>query len=238
MGARADALKETVEAAWRVFDIPAPATTGVCQRCCMDPKIEADFLKRRARDLPAHYVNDWYNGAYDSGIAHDHVAWFLPRVMEMLAAGEEVATVGEEVALSRLPLAGFPEDWSLGEISSVTQFATDFFAAFLLGEIPQDYLDIDSALCMFAKGGLPMQPLLSQLDALADEVLIDLLHQEWIFETTRHISHTPFWDHGPAFVQVHAWFRSDALKARLWKAVENGNERAADLLEAIQNSPA
>jgi hypothetical protein len=236
MGARSDALKATVDAAWRVFDMPAPATTGVCVRCCMDYDIERDFLKKRARDLPTHYVNDWYNGAYDSSIAHDHVAWFLPRVMEMLAAGIAVATVGEEVALSRLPLAGFPDEWTLAEIACVTQFASDYFAAFLGGEIPQDYLDIDSALCMFAKGGLPTGPLLAQLDALPDTRLIDLLHQEWVFDTRSFISHTPFWDKGPAYDEVYAWFRSDALKNRLWRAVEDGNNKAADLLEAIQNS--
>jgi hypothetical protein len=236
MGAGADALNATIEAAWRVFDIPAPATTGVCVGCCMNRAIEADFLKRRARDLPAHYVNDWYNGAYDDAISHDHVAWFLPRVMEMLAAGQSVALVGDEVALSRLPLAGFPDEWSLAEIATITQFASCYFVAFLAGDIPRDYLDVDSTLCMFAKAGLLMAPLLAELDALSDQHLIDLLYREWVFPTGNSISHTAFWDKSPAYDQVHAWFRSDKLKHRLWLSVGNGNEKAADLLEAIQHS--
>ncbi len=64
----------------------------------MDPAIEADFLKRAARDLPDAYVRDWFFAAYDSGITHAHVAWFLPRVLEMLAAGKDVAIVGNETA--------------------------------------------------------------------------------------------------------------------------------------------
>jgi hypothetical protein len=236
MGARSDALKATVEAAWRVFDIPAPATTGVCVRCCMDYDIEKDFLKRRARDLPESYVKDWYFAAFADDIAHDHVAWFLPRVMEMLAAGAEVAMVGQEVAFARLPRAGFPDDWTLAEIASVTQFASDYFAAFLAGEIPRRYLDIDSTLCMFANGGLPVAPLLAQLDALPDAVLIDLLYREWVFPNAKRVSETAFWDKGPAQAAVQAWFRSDTLKNRLWQAIEDGNEKAADLLEAIKNS--
>ncbi|MBA3909579.1 MAG: hypothetical protein C0524_06750 [Rhodobacter sp.] len=111
MGTRPDALKAAIDEAWRVFDIPAPATTGVCVNCCMDPEIEADFLKRKARDLPLEYVRDWYFAAFTDAISHSHVAWFLPRVMELLADGHEFAPAGDEVAFMRLPLTGFPDRW-------------------------------------------------------------------------------------------------------------------------------
>ncbi|MFM7444285.1 MAG: hypothetical protein ACKO2N_10310, partial [Tabrizicola sp.] len=113
MGARTDALNAAIDEAWRVFDMPAPATTGVCEHCCMDPKIEADFLRQKARDLPLAYVRDWYFVAFTDDINHTHVAWFLPRVLELLADGKEVASVGDEVAFQRLPRTGFPDRWPL-----------------------------------------------------------------------------------------------------------------------------
>lgn len=233
MGPRPDALKAAIDEAWRVFDVPAPATTGVCQQCCMDPAIEADFLKRKARDLPVEYVQDWYSAAYDETIRHDQVAWFLPRVMEMLADAEEIAVVGHEVVFQRLPFAGFPDSWPSMEVETIHAFAEAFLAAQPTGAIRPLPEGLDGCLCMFGEGGLPLQPLLAQLEALDDTALVDVLHRDWVKPYGRSIPGSPFWTDGPARNRVWDWYTSDAMLHRLTQAMLAGSEKAVDLYDLI-----
>lgn len=238
MGARPDALTAAIDEAWRVFDIPAPATTGVCEYCCMDPEIEADFLKRKARDLPADYVRDWYFAACADGLSHDHIAWFLPRVMEMLAAGDEVAAVGHEVVFQRLPRTGFPDRWPPAEVAAVQGFARAFMAALLADGIPKADSDIDSWLCTFGLGGIDLDPLLRLLDALPDDTLAEKLHRMWWHRTWGEISVDAFWEEGPAKTQAWAWYTSAHLMARMERAAMAGNEKALDVHSVIATARA
>lgn len=238
MGAGPDPLKAAIDEAWRVFDIPAPATTGVCENCCMWPEIEADFLKRKARDLPADYVRDWYFAAFADGISRDHVAWFLPRVMELLAAGEVVAAVGHEVVFQRLPRTGFPERWLAEEVAVVQRFAVEFFAALLAEEIPEADTDLDSWLCMFGLGGIDIDPLLRLMDALPDDLLSEKLHRMWWHRCWGQISMDAFWDEGPAKSLAWTWYTSAHLLARMERAALTGNEKALEVHSVIATARA
>jgi hypothetical protein len=61
---------DLIEEAYRVFKCPKPQSTEVCNRCCMDPYIEKHFFDPPIRELPLHYVQDWYDAAYQPpGIA-------------------------------------------------------------------------------------------------------------------------------------------------------------------------
>jgi hypothetical protein len=233
VGARPDALKAVIEEAWQVFDQPAPRTTGVCVGCCMDPKIEADFLKRKARELPSAYVREWYFAAYANDISHDHIAWLLPRVMEMLADEEEVASVGHEVIFARLPLTGFPDRWPHAEVAVVNRFARALFER-KLGEadlrFPQD---IDSWLCMFGQGGIDIDPLLRQMDVLSDDDLAALLHRNWFYHGHGSIRFDAFWSLEPAKSMAWRWYTSPTLAARMERAAMAGNEKALDIYDLI-----
>ncbi|MBL9047607.1 MAG: hypothetical protein JNK34_09925 [Tabrizicola sp.] len=233
MGPRADALNAAIAEAWRVFDIPAPATTGVCEHCCMDPQIEADFLTRKARELPPEYVRDWYFAAFDDEIGHDHVAWLLPRVMELLAKGETVAVVGNEVVFQRLPLTDYPGLWPKEEVAAVQGFAEAFFAAQLGAELPPLPEGLDGCLCMFGEGGIDLQPLLRQLEALSDDALIALLHKDWVLPYGRCIAGSAFWHDGPARNLVWDWYTSKNLLDRLGNNARAGDRKAVDLCDLI-----
>jgi hypothetical protein len=238
VGAGADALKVAIDEAWRVFDMPAPATTGVCEHCCMWPEIEADFLKMDARDLPANYVRDWYFAAFADGINHDHIAWFLPRVMEMLAAGEEVASVGNDIAFQRLPRTGFPGAWDRSEVLAVQRFANAFFAALLSGEVPDTAPEIDRWLCTFGIGGVDVRPLLALLDDLTDDRLIEVLHREWIHPYAHFVGVSAFWEDSLVRKEVWDWFTSRALLERMEEAAMAGNEKALDIYGVIAEARA
>jgi hypothetical protein len=238
VGPRPDALTAAIDEAWRVFAIPAPATTGVCEHCCMDPKIEAEFLKRPARDLPLDYVRDWYFAAFTDAIGHNHVAWFLPRVMELLLAGEELATVGHEVVFQRLPRTGFPACWSTEEVAVVQRFATQYFAALLVDAIPNADTDLDSWLCMFGIGNIDIDPLLRLMDALPDDVLAEKLHRMWWHGSWGEISVDAFWDDGPAKTLARSWYTSAHLLARMERAAMAGNEKALEVHSVIATARA
>lgn len=236
MGSRPDALKAAIDAAWRMFDIPAPATTGVCEHCCMDPAIEADFLKRKARDLPAVYVRDWYFAAYTQKISHAHVAWFLPRVMEILADGHEVASVGDEVAFNRLPLTGFPDRWPERQVAAVNRFALAFLEMKLASTPPLGWGGLDRLLCMFGEGGIDLGPLLRSLDTLSDDALADLLHRTWFHFHSGTIVFNAFWSREPAKSQTWNWYTSPTLATRMERAALAGNDRALDVHDLIITS--
>ena len=233
MGSRPDALRAAIEQAWRAFDLPAPTSTGVCQNCCMDPKIEADFLNHAARDLPFEYIRDWYSAAYDASIRHAHVAWLLPRVMEMLAAGEVVSNVGNEVALNRLPLTGFPDRWPERQVQAVNDFALAWFDALIHGDLPPRAPDFDAALCMFGEAGLDIAPFLTVLDGLSDPELADILHGLWVHGGVGRVWFTAFWAREPARTLAWDWYTSDALRDRMELAAYAGHDKAFPVHDAI-----
>lgn len=226
MGPRSDALTAAIDEAWRAFDIPAPATTGVCQNCCMDPAIEADFLKRPARELPLEYVRDWYFAAFADDIGHNHVAWFLPRVMQLLADGQEVASVGDEVAFTRLPRTGFPDRWPERQVAAIDRFALAYLEAKLAADPPMGWGDLDRLLCMFGEGGIDIVPLLRRLDAQPDGDLALLLYRSWFHAESGSIPFDAFWSREPARSQAWDWYTSAALLRRMEQAAMAGDETA------------
>jgi hypothetical protein len=238
LGPRPDALKAAIEEAWRVFDLPAPDTTGVCEHCCMDPQIEADFLKRPARDLPADYVRDWYFAAYADQIRHGHVAWFLPRVLEMLADGQYIAAVGDEVAFGRLPLTGFPDRWPERQVAAVNRFALAYLEMKLARQPPMAGDDLDRLLCMFGEGGIDLAPLLDRLAALPDDTLADLLRRTWFYGSSGTISLDAFWSREPGRSMAWAWYTSSELLSRMERAAMAGNEAALDVHALIATTRA
>lgn len=219
-----------------MFKRPTPLTTGVCRHCCMDPKIEADFLKRQPRELPADYIREWYFAAFAGDIGRAHIAWILPRVMEMLADGEVVATVGHQVVFQRLPLTGFPADWPEAEVAAVQSFAQAFFAALLADAVPNADPYIDSWLCMFGQGGVDIGPLLDLMEALPDDALAERLNRSWRFGHRGGITLDEFWDDGPAKRQAWAWYTSKSLMQRMERAAMAGNEKALKVHSVIAHA--
>ena len=43
-----------IEDAYRVFAGPKPVALEVCEGCCMEAEIEADFFRADIEDLPLH----------------------------------------------------------------------------------------------------------------------------------------------------------------------------------------
>lgn len=181
---------ELIAEAYRVFAAPKPAETGVCKGCCMDPSIEADFLVPDIADLPLHYLQDWYFAAVSDAFGQPIWRYLLPRVLEVLASGEELAYVGLEVSLNRFP-TGDAARWKSEEWGVIDRFRHMYLdRAVRHGE---DCLD--DVLCMFGIAGWPLADLFAQVLDVPADALAEKLWRDWCIGRPS-IWITAFWDNG------------------------------------------
>ena len=205
---------EIIEEAYRVFKYPTPASIEVCQKCCMDAKIEADFFNPPIHELPLEYVRDWYFAAYDpaTGVAKATWAYLLPRLLEILASGEDVADVGFEVSLSRFD-TGNPKNWSQAEWSVLDRFRRK-----LLQHRIEDTKDLlDDVICMFRLAGWPLNDLTAQVEAASSEVLALRLWNDWCSWQApgrESIWVTAFWN-SPDNSNILVFYTSDGLYEKM-----------------------
>jgi hypothetical protein len=164
-----------IEQAYRVFDHPKPSSTEVCKRCCMEPEIEDDFFNPPIRELPLRYVQDWFQAAYDPpAIAKGTWAYLLPRILEILAAGKDPASVGLEVSLSRFE-TGNRANWSSNEWKVLDRFQREFLRRKVAGGSD----DLDGVLCMFRLAGWPLADLLDQVASMPTALLAERFWRDW-----------------------------------------------------------
>ncbi len=179
--------------AYLVFDYPRPATTGVCQNCCMSPEIEAAFFTPQIASLPLRYVQDWYSAACDpAGVPKETWAYLLPRILEVLAADEDATTFGKEVTLKRFE-TGNPANWTAREWDVLDRFRR----AYLDREIAREGEFLDDTLCMFRLGGWPLQDLIDQVAVAPDAVLARRFWHDWFANRApgrESIRITAFWE--------------------------------------------
>ncbi|WP_281994468.1 hypothetical protein [Ruegeria faecimaris] len=225
-----------IQDAYRVFKRPKPSNIEVCEGCCMEPDIEADFFHPPIQELPLHYLQDWYFAASDpGGIAKNTWAYLLPRVLEVLACGEEVSSVGIEVSLSRYP-TGQARNWS----SEEWRVLDDFQKRFLLKAIEGGSEEcLDDTLCMFRLGGWPMDGLLAQVAAAKTATLAERFWQDWCYGYAPSVWITAFWE-SPDGTAAFDFYTSEVMYRRMQQlAFDDGtppelSEKALMVAEVIE----
>lgn len=216
---------DLIEEAYRVFTYPEPRSIGVCELCCMDATIEQDFFNPPVRELPLAYIRDWYAAAYEpEGIAKETWAYLLPRILEILAAGEEPSDNGIEVSLNRFD-TGNPQSWSAAEWCILDSFQRGFLAHSL------DHRDdfFDDVLCMFGLAGWSLADLLAQVTEFPDESLVKRLWQDWCrcIPGRESVWTTSFWE-GPDRARVFKFYTSRELYERI-EAIALGDNAEPEL---------
>ena len=168
---------DIIEEAYRVFAYPTPTNIEVCEGCCMYPEVEADFFNPAIEDLPLHYLRDWFFAAYDpGGVSKGIWGYLLPRILEVLAVGQEVAMVGFEVSLNRFA-TGKAENWSAEEWQVLNRFQRAYLDREITFGGDGDF--IDDTLCMFGIAGWPLDDLFAQVAAYPDQVLAEHFWHDW-----------------------------------------------------------
>ena len=176
----------------------------------MYPDVEADFLNPDRAHLSLTYVQDWFFAAAEIPMPRAPWVYLLPRVLEILAAGEEAATVGIEVTLSRFP-TGDPAMWNDRQNAVLDRFATAFLDAQKTNT--DDYLD--DILCMFGLAKFDLDGLLAQLDGWSDAELATKLCNDWAHPYGGgSIWITAFWE-APLNTRVFTWYTSRSLYDRM-----------------------
>lgn len=203
---------DLIEEAYCVFDYPKPTSTEVCIRCCMTPEIEDDFFNPQIRELPLQYVQDWFGAAYDPPeIAKGTWAYLLPRILEILAAGEDPASVGIEVSLRRFE-TGNRAKWSLKEWEVLDRFQRDF----LRRKVESGRDALDDVLCMFRLAGWPLTDLLDQVDSVPTPLLAERLWRDWCAGCgpgREDVWITAFWE-SPDNSKVYEFYTSLIMRDR------------------------
>jgi hypothetical protein len=226
---------EIIEDAFRAFAVPPPASLGVCD-CCLDEGVRRDLLTLPIADLPYRHVRDWYFAEADpAGVPRSTWAYLLPRVLEILAAGQPVSEISLEISLSRFE-TGNPANWSAAQWAVLDRFQRLYLLrAMGQREASAIYLSgdrLDAALCMFRLGGWPLDRLLEQLDAMPDALLAERLWRDWCESAPfgrEAVSLTSFWPECAAD-KVRAWYTSPGLHARM-EALALADETPPDLAE-------
>lgn len=205
-------LFDIIDEAYRVFACPKPTSTGVCEGCCMNAKIEADFFKPPIRQLPLEYVNDWFNAAvHRDGLPKDIWTYLLPRVIEILAAGERPSNVAIEVSLKRFD-TGNPDNWSKREWQVIDRFQKQFLQ-YQIAQLDRESSDFDGLICMFRLAEWSLDDLCAQVAGAPDELLAHRLWLDWCSWAEPHCGSiwvTTFWE-APDDTIVHNFYTSQTL---------------------------
>ena len=205
---------DIIAEAYRVFARYKPRSIEVCEGCCMDADIEADFFNPQIDDLPLHYIQDWYFAAYDpKGVAKSTWGYLLPRILEILALGEDVSNVALEISLNRFE-TGNRDNWTSDEWQVLDKFQRHFLKREIESRT-KNYLD--DTICMFRLAGWPLDGLLEQVTSNSDVILAQRLWSDWcngVVPGRESVWITAFWDN-PDETKVFDFYTSKALYTRM-----------------------
>ena len=236
MGSRPDALNAAIDGAWLAFNMPAPRDLGLCTQWSIEPATADKILATPARKLSAEQIRLWYGAEFRSEPQYAQVAWLLPRIFELLAEGVEVASVGNEVAFQRLQRTGFPERWPERQVTAINDFALAYVDFIVCDANRFIEINLDRMLCMFGMGGIDLVPLLARLEALSDDDLACLLHNNWFHHGWGAIPQNNFWSQERGLSIVYNWYVSKTLQMRMEQAAMNGNDNAFEIHALISRS--
>jgi len=159
-------LQLAVRRAYEVFSAyMAPARPlNVCTFCCMDEELEREMRAVPLRKLKRLHFYEYSTGAKSvEGQPADEVKYLLPRLLELLAAGEETHH-SIELALDRVGRC--PADaFTAEERATLDAFMLACFDACLRGEWAAEgfWYDLEDPLALLVMAdyaGLALKPLL------------------------------------------------------------------------------
>lgn len=200
-----------VQDAYKQFSSAKPTRLEVCE-CCIDADVERDFFNPPIDQLPLAYIRNWYFADHGPGISKPLWAYVLPRILEILAIGQQVSEISPEISLARFPM-GQRHHWSTAQWDVLDRFQR----AFLQRTVEHGRGPVDETLCMFALAGWPVEELIEQLDAMPDALLAEALWRDWCKGSApgrEAVWVTSFWK-GDDASTVYRFYMSDRLRERM-----------------------
>lgn len=161
------ALGLAVERLYTVFKgYEAPhGVLDVCTACCMNEELEREMRRLPLRKLTKEHFYQYNDSAKSAVQPADEIKYLVPRMLELLAAGEEIHH-STELALQRIG------NCEAGAFTGQERAAIDAFAMAYFVELLSRHAwqmnggaggdEIFEVLLMFDMGGIALKPLLAR----------------------------------------------------------------------------
>ena len=227
-----DELAALVDEGYRILTRAAPGSVGVCTDCCMEPAEARLLLTTPVREIPEHLIHAWHGAAYAGDLRLAHLLWLLPRHLDMLAQGKEIAMVGDQVVFQRSKVTVAARDWPAAPHDLFHRFAGAHMAAVFAD--PERF-DIEAYLCLYGLAGMEMAAIFDRLAALPPAIFSRAVTETWGGGLL--MGWDAFWEGAPALHDCRAWFsdphRIEALTAWAIETNDPDGFAAVQVLERI-----
>ena len=188
----AEPLGTIVKRAYDIFPAERLTGLGVCNcGICMDDRSQRAMAESDRADITVEMLRAFFDAATaDSGLVPRNVARHLvPRILQMIAEGEEVFEA--ETYLERFELAE-DANWTEPQNDLIASFRIAYIDSFK-GEARGIEPMLDDVLCMFAKGGFDLVPIMAQIENWSTQNLIDRFWVDWCSWCSPGVWRTAFW---------------------------------------------
>lgn len=152
-------MQAVIADAYKVFGrYRAPSVQLDACPCCMSPDIEEQMRKLSLRKLTRQHFYEYNTAAKGEVQPVWEILYFLPRLLELIAQGEDVHH-SSELYLDRVGRCP-PETFNEAERAVLDRFAINYFASHLASRDQPLLEDAFTVLLMFHIGGVRLEPLL------------------------------------------------------------------------------
>ena len=221
---------DVVEEAYRIF---APYTIGsalvVCRcPCCMTVETERELTRTPLRKIPSGLLAEYTNSAHgwDDGQIAREQRYFLPRYLELIAAGDPPDHMGLDICLRRLGEAGWRSKWPRSEIDVLERFFDALMGSSVskleLVHWPAGWrlgLDLKDVLTLAVTAGADIGRVLGAWDKAADPAAalhMAALRRDIMIESGRTYLHSPYLeDHPSTADEIGAFLMRPEVGARI-----------------------
>ena len=219
---------DVIQRAYQAFKQPPTNDHGVCD-CCMDPEVQKDFFNHGQAGLPMIYLNDWFFAAADTPLNKSTWRFILPRVLEVLASGEDPSTTALEISLNRFP-TGDPSNWNNEEWMVLDEFQRLFLSTSDL----RDDDCLDDILCMFAQASWDINDLFTQILDWPTDKLVKKLWKDWCDFKNPNIWITAFWN---SSTKAREFYSSEKMQTKVidFALADNTPPELAEKAMAVSN---
>ena len=200
-------LQEAIEGVYEAFhDIPRPKSVDGCP-CCIDKKGISVLLSKPLRELSPDELTHYASSAFLTVGAVEDFLYFLPRILEILAA-ESGWWPDPEVVTRAIHTSGF-HSWSNSQRRAVLWFFDDMIDELLANEGTGS--ELDSWICALGRLHIDLGPYLKRVAAQRPRLI-----EYYEVNSKRLINgqlSNGFWDEATdEQKQVVDWFRSAEIQ--------------------------
>lgn len=126
-------LDTLIDMAYALFDYPICGELLVCKPCCISQATEKQLLTTPVADLSRELICDYMDAVHYDNVGNQ-IKHFLPRILQLLADGQDTNHIATELNLQRCHFE--KPCWQAAELEFIHAFAKRLFADWCDGVRP------------------------------------------------------------------------------------------------------